>query len=110
MPLDPATGNIQVLNGVLSVGRSIFDFYAREWAGVDPSDGAPMWYQYYDDVNNNGVFDATEPNGWSYFSLKDENYRKNYYAECCDIKSTIKYNDKAATESLNIIKNIFGVK
>ena len=68
MPLDPATGNQQVLNGVLSVGRSIFDFYAREWAGVDPSDGAPMWYQYYDDVNNNGVFDATEPtsgaNSW----------------------------------------------
>ena len=56
------------MNGVLSVGRNMYDFYAREWAGVDPSDGAPMWYQYYDDVNNNGVFDATEPtsgaNSW----------------------------------------------
>jgi dienelactone hydrolase len=57
-----------------------------------------------------GVFDTTEPNGWSYFSLKDENYRKNYYSECCNIKSTLKYNDNAATKSLNIIKNIFSVK
>jgi TonB-linked SusC/RagA family outer membrane protein len=68
MPFDPATGKEQILNGVLSVGRNMYDFYAREWAGVDPSDGAPMWYQYYDDVNNNGVFDATEPtsgaNSW----------------------------------------------
>jgi hypothetical protein len=68
MPIDPATGKEQVLNGNLSVGRSIFDLYMREWAGVDPSDGAPMWYQYYDDVNNNGVFDSDEPtsgaNSW----------------------------------------------
>jgi TonB-linked SusC/RagA family outer membrane protein len=43
-----------------SVGRSIYDYYIREWAGVDPSDGAPMWYQYYDDQNDNGVLDAGE--------------------------------------------------
>ena len=43
-------------------------------------------------------------------SLSNRTKTKNYYSECCDIKSTIKYNDKAATESLNIIKNIFGVK
>ena len=65
MPLDPATGEQQVINGALSVGRSIFDFFEREWAGVDPSDGAPMWFQYYDDINNNGVFDASEPTSGS---------------------------------------------
>jgi len=65
MPLDPATGQQQVLNGNLSIGRSIFDFYEREWAGVDPSDGAPMWFQYYDDINNNGIFDANEPTSGS---------------------------------------------
>lgn len=69
MPLDPATGEPQILtpNGQYgwSQGRSIFDFYMREWAGVDPADGAPMWYQYYDDVNNNGLLDAGEPSSVS---------------------------------------------
>lgn len=44
----------------LEVGRSIYDFYMREYAGVDPSDGFPMWYQYYDDANDNNVLDAGE--------------------------------------------------
>ena len=25
-------------------GRSLYEFYLREWAGVDPADGAGMWY------------------------------------------------------------------
>ena len=69
MPLDPATGELQLLTPsgsyARSKGRSIFDFYMREWAGVDPADGAPMWYQYYDDLNNNGVLDAGEPSSYS---------------------------------------------
>ncbi len=69
MPLDPATGLPQLLtpSGAYgrSAGRSIFDFYMREWAGVDPSDGAPMWYQYYDDENGNGVLDDGEPSSYS---------------------------------------------
>ncbi len=69
MPLDPATGEAQLLTPSgsygRSKGRSIFDFYMREWAGVDPADGAPMWYQYYDDLNDNGVLDAGEPSSYS---------------------------------------------
>ena len=69
MPLDPATGLPQVLTPsgsyAWSEGRSIFDFYMREWAGVDAADGAPMWYQYYDDRNNNGLLDAGEPSSYS---------------------------------------------
>lgn len=68
-PLDPATGLNQLLvpqgNFALSQGRSIFDFYMREWAGVDPADGAPMWYQYFDDRNGNGVLDSGEPTSGS---------------------------------------------
>ena len=65
MPLDPATGQQKFLDVqgsyAWSSGRSIFDFYMREWAGVDPADGAPMWYQYWDDLNDNGILDAGEP-------------------------------------------------
>ncbi|HKK11739.1 MAG TPA: SusC/RagA family TonB-linked outer membrane protein, partial [Flavobacteriaceae bacterium] len=65
MPIDPATGEQKYLdnqsgNYGWSVGSSIFDFYMREWAGVDPADGSPMWYQYYDDKNNNDVLDSGE--------------------------------------------------
>lgn len=27
------------------VGKSIFDFFIEEWAGVDPADGAAMWFR-----------------------------------------------------------------
>ncbi|WP_142783906.1 SusC/RagA family TonB-linked outer membrane protein [Changchengzhania lutea] len=33
------------------VGNSIFDWYIREWAGVDPADGFGMWYQDVLDVD-----------------------------------------------------------
>jgi len=68
---------------------------------LDPS------YPRYD--IGEGAFDITEPNAWSYFSLKDEEYRKKLYKECCDAKSLIEYNKNAATEAQQIIKNIFDV-
>ncbi|WGD33765.1 SusC/RagA family TonB-linked outer membrane protein [Olleya sp. YS] len=75
MPLDPSTGLPRVIDSGTSPdgayayaeGRSIFDFWMREWAGVDPADGSPMWYQYYDDANNNGILDAGEES----FSIDD---------------------------------------
>ena len=35
----------------LVVGGSVYDFYIRQWAGVDPSNGKPLWYK---DVITNG--------------------------------------------------------
>lgn len=35
------------------LGGSWYDFYIQEYAGVDKSDGSPMWYK--DDVNGNKV-------------------------------------------------------
>lgn len=64
MPIDPATElpkllDIQGLYG-RSNGSSLFDFYTREWAGVDPADGRGMWNIYYFDANANGIVDAGE--------------------------------------------------
>jgi TonB-linked SusC/RagA family outer membrane protein len=62
MPFDPATDSNKVIDiaGLYgrSEGNSLFDFYMREWAGVDPSDGRAMWYQYFDDKNANGILDG----------------------------------------------------
>ncbi|CAM1345598.1 SusC/RagA family TonB-linked outer membrane protein [Tenacibaculum amylolyticum] len=64
MPLDPSTGERKFLDIAGSYGRSkghsIYDFYMREWAGVDTQTGDPLWYQYYHDANNNGVVDSGE--------------------------------------------------
>ncbi|MGG5506519.1 MULTISPECIES: SusC/RagA family TonB-linked outer membrane protein [unclassified Myroides] len=34
-------------------GRSLYDFYIREWAGVDPNDGFGMWYKDVIDAQGN---------------------------------------------------------
>jgi TonB-linked SusC/RagA family outer membrane protein len=34
------------------VGKSVYEFFIPEWAGVDPADGAGIWYA--DEVDNNG--------------------------------------------------------
>ncbi|PKD19003.1 SusC/RagA family TonB-linked outer membrane protein [Salegentibacter salinarum] len=62
MPIEPSTGEPRVLDTsptyfAYSDGGSIFDFYMREWAGVNSENGAPQWYRYFDDVNGNGTFD-----------------------------------------------------
>jgi TonB-linked SusC/RagA family outer membrane protein len=57
MPIDPATGEPKVLDGRLSQGHSLYDWYMREWAGVDPATGSGLWNLYFDDINDNGIFD-----------------------------------------------------
>ncbi|MFD0977696.1 SusC/RagA family TonB-linked outer membrane protein [Salinimicrobium gaetbulicola] len=62
MPLEPSTGEPRILDTSntpygYSKGSSIYDLYMREWAGVDPANGAPLWYQYFNDLNSNGIFD-----------------------------------------------------
>lgn len=37
----------------LKVGRSVYDFYLREWAGVDPDNGDPLWYKDVKDAQGN---------------------------------------------------------
>ncbi|AZB35025.1 SusC/RagA family TonB-linked outer membrane protein [Chryseobacterium bernardetii] len=47
-------GGADVINGtnILRVGEAVNSFYMRKWAGVDPSNGNPLWYV-------NGVDGAT---------------------------------------------------
>lgn len=35
------------------VGKSIYEFWIQEWAGVDPADGRAMWYKDGVDANGN---------------------------------------------------------
>ena len=58
MPKNPYTGEVRVLDGQYSKGHSLYDWYTREWAGVDPANGAGLWNLYYNDINNDGVFNT----------------------------------------------------
>jgi len=64
MPIDPNTGQPKTLDiqgtAGWAVGHSIYDFYLREFSGVDPMDGRSTWKVYYTDNNNNNEFDAGE--------------------------------------------------
>ncbi|MCL5246889.1 SusC/RagA family TonB-linked outer membrane protein [Cellulophaga sp. 20_2_10] len=64
MPTELATGDAKILdisgNYGRSKGHSLYDFYLREWAGVDTDNGNPLWNLYYNDANNNGAVDAGE--------------------------------------------------
>ncbi|RQP09586.1 MAG: SusC/RagA family TonB-linked outer membrane protein [Chryseobacterium sp.] len=63
MPIDPTTGQQKLID--LSeagfgrtTGRSLYDYYMREWAGVNSQTGAAQWTLHYVDKNGNGVFDS----------------------------------------------------
>ncbi|WP_456378433.1 SusC/RagA family TonB-linked outer membrane protein [Lutibacter sp.] len=64
MPIENATGEPKVVNisgyFAQSKGHSIYDYYLREWAGVDPANGNPMWIEHWSDENNNGQYDGGE--------------------------------------------------
>lgn len=108
MPLEPSTGLPRVLDTspgfyAYSEGSSIFDFYMREWAGVDPADGAPMWYQYFNDTNANGVLDAGEDGILTLTPYLEENPDANVERQVTKTYSeaTDKYVDKSGIPDVN---------
>ena len=64
MPIDPSTSKEKIIDVQSpygwAKGHSIYDFYIRNFAGVDPADGTSTWTVYYDDLNSNSVYDAGE--------------------------------------------------
>ena len=49
----------------LQVGRSVYDFYMKEWAGVNPENGDPLWYKDLKDDNEN-VIGRTTTNDYTW--------------------------------------------
>lgn len=65
MPIDGATGLPKLIDLAeagfgRAEGHSLYDFYMREWAGVNPQTGAAQWTVHYTDNNGNGAFDKGE--------------------------------------------------
>ena len=55
MPIDESTGEEKVIEMqgayAYSKGHSIYDFYVREYVGVNPETGLTQWNRYYNEVN-----------------------------------------------------------
>ena len=64
MPIDPSTSKEKIIDVQSpygwSKGHSIFDFYIRNFAGVDPATGTSTWTVYYDDLNGNKAYNPGE--------------------------------------------------
>jgi TonB-linked SusC/RagA family outer membrane protein len=103
MPLDPSTGEERILDVsnspfAYSEGRSIFDIYVREYAGVNSENGAPQWYQYFNDSNGNGTLDEGEDPIQSMAVYMFNNPDANVERQITDTyaNATEKYIDKSA--------------
>ena len=64
MPIDPATGEEKLFDPSgyygLAKGHSAYEFYMRDYAGVNPDTGYAQWFRNFDDANGNGVHDDGE--------------------------------------------------
>jgi len=67
MPIEPSTGLPKILDPQSpygwSKGRSIYDFYLRDFVGVDSEDGRSTWAVHFIDKNGDGVFDNSIDQG-----------------------------------------------
>ena len=102
MPIDPGTGEEKLIdlagNYARSSGRSLFDYYIREWAGVNPETGAAQWNQYYNDINGNGSFDEGDEAIASMLPYMNDNPDANVQSTTTEVwtDATLKYIDKSA--------------
>ncbi|RYC51948.1 SusC/RagA family TonB-linked outer membrane protein [Flagellimonas olearia] len=107
MPIEPSTGEPRILDTSAapygySKGSSIYDFYIREWAGVDPEDGVGMYYQYFNDANGNGTLDDGEDSIDDMLAYLDENPEANVERQTTKTyaDATQKYVDKSGIPDL----------
>lgn len=64
MPIDPSTNKSKAIDVQSpfgwAEGHSIYDFYVRDFAGVDPTDGTSTWVVYYQDLNGDKQYNVGE--------------------------------------------------
>lgn len=50
---------------IRTVGYSLYEFYLKEWAGVDPSNGDPLWYKDVVDADGEPTGERTTTNNYT---------------------------------------------
>jgi TonB-linked SusC/RagA family outer membrane protein len=83
------------------VGKSIYDFFIVEWAGVDPADGAGMWFRNVKDAN--GVITGRETT--KDYNLAQADSRGYFGSALPDFEGGFTSNFKYKNFDLNLIFN-----
>lgn len=102
MPIDGGTGLPKVIDiqGIYgwAQGKSIYDFYIREWAGVNSETGRGQWMMHYADNNGNGTFDAGDVKIASLHDYQAANPDAKTLSQVTDkyTDATLKYVGKSA--------------
>lgn len=99
MPIDYVSGKEKVFQfdpntglAGLAKGHSLFDYFMREWAGVDPATGLGLYNLYYNDVNDNGIFDTGDQ------AISNYTQFVNDFPDANNIKKTLTDNSSIATQ------------
>jgi TonB-linked SusC/RagA family outer membrane protein len=89
LPIDPVTGEQQKfsVSGVYGneSGRSLFDYYTKEYTGVNPTTGAAEWTAYFEDKNNDGKFNTGDVRINSLTPYINDNPDANIQSEKTDV-------------------------
>lgn len=98
MPQDITTGKEKVFQfdpntglAGLAKGHSLYEYYLREWVGVDPATGLGMYNLYYNDVNNDGIFNTGDEAISNYTQFLNDHPDAN-------VQKTVTNNSSIATQ------------
>jgi TonB-linked SusC/RagA family outer membrane protein len=58
----------------LTVGSSVYDFFIREWAGINPENGQPLWYKNVYEIDAEGNRIVTSRTTTSVYAEADQYY------------------------------------
>jgi TonB-linked SusC/RagA family outer membrane protein len=76
----------------LVVGGSVYDFFIREWAGVDPANGKPLWYKNTFDTDASGTRTVNGRTTTSVFAEADQYFQGSALPDVYGgITSNLKY-------------------
>jgi TonB-linked SusC/RagA family outer membrane protein len=76
----------------LVVGGSVYDFFIREWAGVDPANGKPLWYKNTFDTDAAGTRTVNGRTTTSVFAEADQYFQGSALPDVYGgITSNLKY-------------------
>lgn len=107
MPIDAATGKEKLIDLSESgfgraAGHSLYDYYMRDYRGVNPDTGAAVWAMYYDDINKNGVYDSGDVSISSLYEYRHTNPNANIVESTTEnyAEATQKFVNKSAIPNL----------
>ncbi|WP_026704148.1 SusC/RagA family TonB-linked outer membrane protein [Flavobacterium soli] len=80
------------------VGKSLYEFFIPEWAGVDPADGAAMWFRDVEDAEGNVIGRETT-------KLYDQATRGYHGSSLPDFEGGFTSNMRYKNFDLNLIFN-----